>query len=92
MTLASSPRGSGTWPVERRRDGGPDVEAVGCVIAGGCATDDGEERAELVNVRLRAGLHLVGRHVRDSASGPLVSNALWMDTIWLIAQGQSHSL
>eukprot|EP00965_Chrysotila_dentata_P081410 2687966-Pleurochrysis_carterae.AAC.1 len=32
----------------------------------GCAT---EERAELVNVRLRAGLlHLVGRLVRDSAS------------------------
>eukprot|EP00965_Chrysotila_dentata_P008017 261284-Pleurochrysis_carterae.AAC.1 len=43
MALASSPRGSGTWPVERRRRvGGPDAEAVGCVMVGGCATDDGE--------------------------------------------------
>eukprot|EP00965_Chrysotila_dentata_P256365 6212518-Pleurochrysis_carterae.AAC.5 len=88
--MKSSPQGSGTWPVERRwrRDGGPDVEAVGCVMANafcqlvvraclvlyftakitGCAT---EERAELVNVRLLADLHLEGDDVRDGrgASG-----------------------
>eukprot|EP00965_Chrysotila_dentata_P019485 647984-Pleurochrysis_carterae.AAC.1 len=34
MTVASSPRGPGTWPVERRRRyGGPDVEAaVGLMV------------------------------------------------------------
>eukprot|EP00965_Chrysotila_dentata_P106045 3502619-Pleurochrysis_carterae.AAC.1 len=41
MTVASSLRGSGTWPVEcRRKDGGPDVEAVGCVMVGGGVADD----------------------------------------------------
>eukprot|EP00965_Chrysotila_dentata_P207543 6184185-Pleurochrysis_carterae.AAC.1 len=64
-----------------------DVEQVNKVAAAalvdakvtGCAA---EEHAELVNVRLRAGLHLVGRHVCDGTAF-LVTRALWIDTICL---------
>eukprot|EP00965_Chrysotila_dentata_P198964 6179108-Pleurochrysis_carterae.AAC.1 len=105
--VASGSRESCTWPVERRRrDGGPDVEAVDCVMVSGCAADgdkvaaaalvDAEVIEYLPQLEVQACMALAlrreGRLVRDSGRALVTTQGVVDGYDMLdIAQGQSHT-